>query len=77
MVYTIGHVLTLIQENRMTPKPFYFSKTVWLNIILTLIGALALATDTIPTEYKPWAILAGGVLNVVLRVWFTDSPVAH
>ena len=61
----------------MTPKPFYLSKTVVLNVILTLIGAVTLITDTVPDAYKPYVILAGGVLNVILRVWFTNAPVAH
>lgn len=61
----------------MTPKPIYFSKTVWLNVITTVIGALALAQDVIPSEYKTYVILAVGILNVVLRVWFTDAPIAR
>lgn len=60
----------------MAPKPFYFSKTVWLNVITTIIGALALLPGTIPAEYEPYVLLAVGVLNVVLRVWFTDQPIA-
>lgn len=59
----------------MNPKPFYFSKTVWLNVITTIIGALTLFPGKVPTEYEPYILLAVGILNVVLRVWFTDSPV--
>lgn len=61
----------------MAPKPFYVSKTVWLNIIVTAVGALALAQDTIPAEYRTYVILATGILNVVLRVWFTEAPIAR
>jgi hypothetical protein len=61
----------------MAPKFFYLSKTVWLNVVLTAIGAVALLTDAVPAEYKPYVILAGGILNVVLRVWFTDTPIAR
>jgi len=61
----------------MNPKPFYASKTVWLNVIATVIGALTLAQDAIPTEYKTYVILAVGVLNVILRVWFTEAPIAR
>lgn len=60
----------------MPPKPFYLSKTVWLNVIVTAIGVVTLAQDIIPAEYKSWALLAVGALNVVLRVWFTDAPIA-
>jgi len=63
----------------MEQKPWYKSKIVWLNVVLTLSGALVLIADLLakqavtPAEI---ALLGSGILNVMLRVWFTDTPIA-
>lgn len=60
-------------------KPWYTSKLVWLGIINTLIGVLALLGEffTRNAAITPIAIteLVSGILLVVLRVWFTDKPI--
>jgi len=59
-------------------KKWYQSKTVWLGIITTLIGALGLVSDFLgkPTSSpQDITLLLSGILGVVLRVWFTSQPV--
>lgn len=59
-------------------KKWYESKTVWFNVILTLVEVIALASDLhIGGEAALlYLAFAQGVGNVVLRVWFTNKPVA-
>lgn len=58
-------------------KPVVFSKIVWVNLILTLIAVadLVSASPVVPPEFLPFIALGVGVLNIVLRIWFTDSPI--
>lgn len=59
-------------------KVWYESKLVWLGIIQTLIGMLAVLAEFLRAgDYSPVAvaILLSGVLTVILRVWFTDSAI--
>lgn len=56
-------------------KAWYQSKTVWFNIVMTVVGASAALAGSFP-QWAPWL---GGVTvvgNVVLRVWFTSQPVS-
>lgn len=57
--------------------PWYQSKTVIFNAITTVIGVLALVaqSDLITLEVVKVVLIIVGALNVVLRVWFTDSAV--
>jgi hypothetical protein len=60
-------------------KPFWQSKTVWLNVVLTLIGIatfLAVPKNDPSLSVASIAAAAAGVLNVVLRIWFTDQPIS-
>jgi hypothetical protein len=60
-------------------KPFWQSKTVWLNIVLTLIGIatfLAVPKNDPTLSVASIAAAVAGALNVVLRVWFTDQPIS-
>jgi hypothetical protein len=55
------------------------SKIVWLGIIQTLIGALLEISDYLSTG-KPFdalgiILIVIGILTVILRVWFTDTPI--
>ena len=59
-------------------KEWYQSKTVWLGVITTLIGALQLVAQFLGTGVftpEAFTLLAVGVLGVILRVWFTDQPI--
>lgn len=63
----------------MADKKWYQSKLVWLGVVQTLIGAGQLVADLLkqsaitPTDIT---LLATGILTVILRVWFTEVPVA-
>lgn len=59
-------------------KAFYLSKTVWVNIILTALAIIDLASQSpfITPEILPWLVFGAGVLNLVLRIWFTDSAIS-
>jgi hypothetical protein len=63
----------------MQTKPFWASKTVWLNVVLTLIGIatfLAVPKNDPTLSVASIAAAVAGALNVVLRVWFTDTPIS-
>lgn len=60
----------------MNITPFYKSKTVWFNILMTLIGVIT-AFQGMPT-LQAWAPLFADILavgNIILRVWFTTTPI--
>lgn len=66
----------------MSPKAWYQSKTVWLNIVTTLVmiaGILTAALGSAPfavPAWVPWAIgIFVAVLNIVLRVWLTNTSI--
>ena len=58
-------------------KPWYTSKTVWLNVITLAVSALAIPdiVNLIPVENMKYALAASAGLNLVLRVWFTSTEV--
>ena len=57
-------------------KQFWLSKTVIFNVLAMLAAVFALPEIT---EYiaPQTAMLAQGVINIILRVWFTSKPIAH
>jgi Mg2+/citrate symporter len=55
-------------------KPWYKSKTVWMNAVLTLVAMIELLKG-LPWVSPEILVFVAGVLNVVLRVWFTSSKV--
>jgi uncharacterized membrane protein len=58
-------------------KKWYQSKTLWFNIITLVIGVLAAVLGIVET--KEWVIAITAVIalgNGVLRIWFTDTPIA-
>ena len=64
----------------METKLWYQSKSLWLGVILTLAGIVPLVAELLNGEaVTPQGIvlLFGGVLAVVLRVWFTDTQIEH
>lgn len=62
----------------MEIKNFWESKTFWLNLITAVIMILDLLVQQpfIPPSYLPIIAFVVGVLNVILRVWFTDTGIA-
>jgi nicotinamide riboside transporter PnuC len=56
-------------------RNFLLSKTVWFNAITTIIGIAAyLQTQTFFEKYVPILLLVVGVGNIILRIWFTQTP---
>lgn len=68
------------EEINMDTKKFYESKLFWLGIVQTLLGALAVISEFLQSgkPFDPLAVvlIVSGVLTVILRVWFTDTPIA-
>ncbi len=59
-------------------KKWYQSKLVWLSVILTLSGAVPLVVDLLNKATVTPAdivLLFGGLLGVILRIWFTDTEI--
>jgi hypothetical protein len=58
-------------------KPLVTSKLFWSNVVLALVavGQLLLDSPVVPPEALPFVALAIGVLNIILRVWFTDTTI--
>ena len=57
-------------------KSIFASKTVWFNVITTVVGVI-MALQSMPT-FEMYAPLMGMILtvgNVILRVWFTSQPI--
>lgn len=58
--------------------PWYLSKTVIFNALTTLAAVLSFlptVSNLIPAEAIPLLLGAVGVVNIILRIWFTDSAV--
>lgn len=57
-------------------KPWYLSKIVWVNVVATLAALYELfaASPIFPQGVLPYFLLVVGVLNAILRVWFTSQP---
>lgn len=56
-------------------KPWYTSKILWVNVLSTigLIVEIFTQGNLIPTAWLPWIAAGVASLNVILRVWFTDT----
>lgn len=54
------------------------SKTIWLNIVTLLVGVIAISQG-MPQfqEFAPWLVFISGVLNLVLRIFFTNAPLTN
>lgn len=61
------------------PKPWWTAKSLWLGVILTVIGVTTYFGDPLHTPTMTLASISeavGGVAAIVLRVWFTSSAIA-
>jgi hypothetical protein len=65
----------------MDGKLWYQSKVVWLNVILSLMGIMTLVADFLGKNTSLTApgiiMLIVGCLGIILRVWFTEQPIAR
>lgn len=59
-----------------TTKPAWQSKTVWVSILITLIGAIEQfgQASIIPEEHQRISLLISGVLMLILR-FMTNEPI--
>ena len=65
----------------MMSKPFWQSRTLWLNLAVFLVGAIGLVLDmatalALPPQWATYLTLAAAVLNLALRLG-TDRPVTR
>lgn len=65
-----------------TGKSWYKSKTVWFGVLTTLIGIAGafgfgeyLPDEAIAEVISTVVLVVVGVMNFVLRMWFTDKPI--
>ena len=62
----------------MESKKWYQSKLVWLGILMTFSGTIEVAQKIIsagPIDTAAIMNLAGGVITVIMRVWFTSTQI--
>lgn len=59
----------------MDTKPWYTSKIVWVNVVATVAAVVDILTQgkLIPVDTVPYLVSVVAILNVILRVWFTDT----
>lgn len=64
-------------ENMNTIK-WYQSKTVWFNVVISLIAFLALPefVRLLSPKWLQYDLLLSAIGNLVLRIWFTKSVVS-
>lgn len=57
-------------------KPWYESKTIWANLLVTLAAILLLASEqlNLSPEATQWLLFLAGVANILLRT-VTDQPI--
>lgn len=68
----------------MNPKPWYLSRTIWLNLATLLVSVLplflatntALLGDQVATQIGAVSMFVGGLLNIVIRYLWTSEPIA-
>jgi hypothetical protein len=63
-------------------KLWYESKTVWFNLVMTLLMIVPVVATTVkaldPNDAVLIDAIAGlvtGVGNIIIRIWFTDMPI--
>ena len=58
-------------------KKWWQSKTVWLNVITFVLGAISVIQQYVDAKMVLLVVgLLNVALNVILRVWFTDTSIA-
>ena len=63
-------------EVTMTGKKWYESKTIWFNIVMTVLQVVNLLISLTDDPRMTASLVAVQTIgNIVLRVWFTSVPV--
>ena len=55
-------------------KPFYKSKTFWLNILIITVAMIEIVHDLKIIQATHFIILMA-FLNICVRLWFTTHPI--
>jgi hypothetical protein len=73
-VCSAGICIELYEVGVTHMKPWYESKTIWVNALL-LIGSVCLALLNEPAmkEYAPVIIIINTIINVILRIMTTKE----
>jgi len=61
-------------EAKEINKPWWQSRTIWFNVLYTMIEFISVWLDILPDKYIPYAIAFQGMFNVLLRM-ITNSGV--
>ena len=56
-------------------KPWYLSKVIWFNVIMTVLDIVALVETFVPQEAVVIFAIIHGVGNIILRRWFTSTQI--
>lgn len=59
----------------METKKWYASKTVWFNVVMTVIEIASYTETFLPANLLPWSIATQGVGTIILRIWFTNTTI--
>lgn len=54
-------------------KSVFASKTVWFNVIMTIVNFGAYFQTVVPANWLPYAIGVQALGTIVLRIWFTSA----
>lgn len=59
-------------------KEWYKSKTVWVNVLTFVLGVIAIFTSgegapLVSAQIMQWLFVGAAVVNLILRVWFTEQ----
>lgn len=60
------------------------SKTIWFNVVMTLVDIATFVQDIVAEVFPPnWqpvvktiVVLIHGIGNIVLRIWFNQTPLS-
>ena len=57
---------------------WYQSKTVWFNVVVLVVAVLALPEflKVLPQTWLPFDLLGGSIGNLILRIYFTTTPIS-
>lgn len=62
-------------------KAFYESKTFWVNVLMFVLGAIAVfttgeGTALVSQDVVQWLVVVAALVNLVLRIWFTETAIS-
>lgn len=58
----------------MNHKPWYRSKTVWVNALTVTIAVLLASVHIVPSSWLPYLMAGTGIMNIFLRL-ITGQPI--